>query len=143
MNKQTFLANITSLCLVAMSVLIFSSNTAWASHPQPPRPPYAVDAPLTEPRLFSEGVISTRDDEFGGTFTPDGNTCFFSKSVPRSYIYVICVSHFVNGKWGTPEIAPFSGRYRDFDPVLSPDGTKLLFASDRPVHGETKHDYDI
>src|SRR5262249_34588092 len=85
-------------------------------------PPYGVRGPLTEPRLFAEGTISTRDDEFGGVFTPDGKTCLFSISVPRHYLYVILISHFVNGKWSTPEVAPFSGKYRDFDPVFSPDG---------------------
>ena len=95
------------------------------------------------PVLFEEGIISTNTDEFGGTFTPDGKTVYFSKSVLRSYIYVICYSEFKNGKWQTPEVAPFSGRYRDFDPVISPDGTKMVFTSNRPVHDEVKSDYDI
>src|SRR2546423_1363780 len=85
------------------------------------RHPYAVEGPVTEPRLFGEGVISTRDDEFGATFTPDGKTCIFSVSIPRHYLYVILVSQFTRGKWSTPEVAPFSGAYRDSDPVLSPD----------------------
>ena len=107
------------------------------------RPPYAVGGRLSEPRLFAEGIISTRDDEFGGTFTADGKTCFFSRSVPRSYLYTILVSHFRGGRWTTPEVAPFAGRYRDFDPVLSPDGNKIYFASDRPVGDGPKADYDI
>jgi len=110
---------------------------------KPSIPPYAVSGLLTEPRLFGEGIISTRDDEFGGVFTPDGKTCFFSLSVPRHYQYLILASHFVGGKWSTPEIAPFSGVYRDSDPVLSPDGSRLYFASDRPVDKKPKHDFDI
>lgn len=143
MNQRTFFARVASAGFIALSLLIASSSLVQAINRQSRRPPYAVDAPLTEPRLFAEGVISTIDDEFGGTFTLDGNTCYFNRSVPRSYFYAICVSHFAHGKWSTPEIASFSGRYRDADPMLSPDGTKLLFASDRPVHGEEKHDYDI
>jgi Tol biopolymer transport system component len=108
-----------------------------------PRPPYAVDGPLTEPRMLAPGVISTADDEFGGAFTPDGKTVFFDKTVSRHYLYVICESHFVNGTWTTPEIAPFSGVYRDSDPVLSPDGRTLFFVSDRPVNGRPKTDFDI
>jgi hypothetical protein len=95
------------------------------------------------PTLFGEGIISTGDDEFGGTLTPDGKTIFFSKSVPGSYLYVICFSEFRNGKWTTPQVAPFSGTYRDFDPVISPDGQTMLFASDRPIGTEIKNDYDI
>ncbi|AYB31897.1 PD40 domain-containing protein [Chryseolinea soli] len=93
--------------------------------------------------LFGEGIISTPDDEFGGTFTPDGKTVFFSKSVPGSYFYTICFSEFKNGTWTAPQVAPFSGTYRDFDPVIAPDGETMLFASDRPVGDEAKHDYDI
>ena len=56
---------------------------------------------------------------------------------------MICFSNFANGSWQEPAIAPFSGIYRDFDPVVSPDGMTMLFTSDRPVHGEEKKDYDI
>ncbi len=61
----------------------------------------------------------------------------------RFYLDIICYSEFKNGKWQTPEIAPFSGQYRDFDPVLSPDGTKMVFTSNRPVDGQLRSDYDI
>ena len=95
------------------------------------------------PIIFGEGIISTNGDEFGGTFTPDGKTVFFSKSVLRFYIDVICYSEFRNGKWEEPKVAPFSGQYRDFDPVISPDGSKMVFTSKRPVNGVEKADYDI
>ena len=32
-------------------------------------------------------------------------------------------------------VPPFSGRYRDWEPILSPDGTRLLFVSNRPLPG--------
>jgi Tol biopolymer transport system component len=105
------------------------------------RPPYAVDMPLTEPRLFGEGVISTAADEFGGQFTPDGRTLFFNRSVPRSQLYTIFVSTFARGHWSAPAVAPFSGEWRDFDPVISPDGSRLYFISDRPHHGQPASEY--
>jgi len=98
---------------------------------------------LKEPMLFGEGVIDTRDDEFGGTFTPDGKVVYFTKSVLRFYLDVICFSEFKDGHWQIPQVAPFSGQYRDFDPVMSPDGKKMVFTSNRPVHGKLKTDYDI
>src|SRR5262249_37444589 len=98
---------------------------------------------LPEPRMFAPGIISTTEDEFGGAFTKDGTTVFFNRSVLRHYLYVICESHFVDGKWTTPVVAPFSGLYRDADPVFSPDGSKILFTSDRPVNGKPKTDFDI
>ena len=94
-------------------------------------------------QIFGEGVVSTSDDEFGGTFTPDGKTCFFSKSVLRFYLDIICYSEFKKGVWQEPKIAPFSGQYRDFDPVISPDGHKMVFTSNRPVNGVMRSDYDI
>jgi hypothetical protein len=96
-----------------------------------------------EPRLFAEGVVSTSDDEFGGSFTPDGDTVYFTKSAPHSYRYTMLESHRVKGRWTTPTVLPFSGRYTDSDPTLSPDGTKMFWTSDRPVNGKVKHDYDI
>ncbi|HLK67702.1 MAG TPA: hypothetical protein VKU19_29930 [Bryobacteraceae bacterium] len=106
-------------------------------------PPYGSPTPITEPRLFAEGVISTPFDEFGAAFGLDGRTVFFSRSVPRSNMYTICLSQFSHGRWSQPRVAPFSGRYWDFDPVFSPDGRKLFFSSDRPVPGQPKADQDF
>ena len=106
-------------------------------------PPYEDPAPMREPRMFAPGIVSTTEDEFGGAFTPDGRTVYFDKTVLRHYLYVICESEYRGGKWSTPKVAPFSGRYRDSDPVLSPDGTRLYFVSDRPVNGKPKTDFDI
>ena len=100
--------------------------------------------PADSAQLFGEGVISTSDDEFGGSFTPDGDTVYFSKSAPHSYRYVMMESHRVRGNWSTPTVLPFSGRYSDSDPTLSPDGKRMFWSSDRPVRsGVVKHDYDI
>lgn len=100
--------------------------------------------PAPEPRLFGEGVISTSDDEFGGSITPDGDTIYFSRSAPHSYRYTMLESHRVRGRWSTPTVLPFSGRYTDSDPTLSPDGKRMFWTSDRPVvAGTVKHDYDV
>ncbi len=95
------------------------------------------------PKRLGDGVISTSTDEFGGAITPDGKTIYFNRSIPRSYFYVICISHLRNGKWSRPEIAPFSGHWRDSDPVLSPDGHRLYFVSDRPWPGQKDPNFDV
>src|SRR5579872_35125 len=96
------------------------------------------------PVIFGEGVISTSDDEFGGSFTPDGDTVYFCKSAPHSYRYTMLKSHRLHGHWTAPTVLPFSGRYSDSDPTLSPDGTRMFWTSDRPVTpGTPKHDYDL
>jgi len=100
----------------------------------------ANDAP--KPELIGENFISTPDDEFGGALSNDGKTIYYDITVPPHYLYIMCESHLVDGKWGKPEILPFSGLYRDSDPVLTPDGKTLLFASDRPRNGvESKSFY--
>lgn len=101
----------------------------------------AIAAP--NPEMIGEGVISTPDDEFGGSLTPDGKTIYYDITVPAHYLYVMCESHLVDGKWQKPEVLPFSGLYRDSDPVLTPDGKTLLFASDRPRRGQDEHSFYI
>jgi Tol biopolymer transport system component len=93
--------------------------------------------------MIGAGVISTPDDEFAGTITPDGRTMYFNKSIPKSYIYVIFESHLDRGSWSAPRVVPWSGRYRDPDPMLSIDGKRLFFASDRPVEGKPESGYDL
>jgi hypothetical protein len=104
---------------------------------------YALISSAAEIHMLGEGVISTSADEFAGAITADGRTIYFNRSIPRSVFYVICVSHLVNGRWTAPEVAPFSGQYRDSDPVLSPDGKRLYFASDRIWPGQKEPNFDI
>ena len=94
-------------------------------------------------RRSSAKEFSTPDDEFGGALSPDGNTIYYDVTVSPHYLYVLCQSRLVNGKWQKPEVLPFSGMYRDSDPVLTPDGKTLLFASDRPRHGVASHSFYI
>ena len=99
--------------------------------------------PGPKPEMIGPGVISTQDDELGGTITANGKTLYFEKSAPPHYLYVMFESHMKNGKWQTPSVLPFSGRYKDTDPVLSPDEKTMLFASDRPVDGVDRHHFYI
>src|ERR1700753_2031094 len=84
---------------IAVLVIIISSFSKKHSLRADKMYPYSHAGILTEPALFAEGVIDTRDDEFGGTFSPDGKTCYFSKSVLPFYLDVICFSKFKDGKW--------------------------------------------
>ncbi len=135
-NHQAVIAIVLILLLCgfdcSMSSTIASKKVE--SHP----PPYASDKPLPEPTLFAGGSISTGDSESHPAFTPDGKTLYFLKNSPTFNFWTIVVSHFKDGKWSTPEVAPFSGQYRDADPFITADGSKIFFISDRPVAGKTK-----
>jgi Tol biopolymer transport system component len=102
-------------------------------------------AAVAQPALVGPHRVSTTANEFGGTITPDGREIYYSVSVQHSYMYAIYFSRRErDGRWSPQKLAPFSGRGRDFDPVLSPDGNRMLFISDRPRHaGQRKLDYDI
>ena len=102
-----------------------------------------VSAEIADPEIVGAGVISTEDDEFGGGITPDGKTLIFCRSAAPHYLYVMAESQLLDGKWSDPEMLPFSGQYRDTDPVIAPDGGSILFASDRPVDGQDLHRWSI
>lgn len=105
--------------------------------------PYASKTPLPAPRVFAPGEISTGDFESHPAFSPDGKTLYFLKDSPNFSFWTLMVSHFENGKWTSPSVAPWSGRYRDADPFVTADGKRLYFISDRPVDGKAKDDLDI
>lgn len=39
----------------------------------------------------------------------------------------------VDGSWSEPVLLPFSGRFKDYEPTLSPDGSFMVFNSWRPL----------
>ncbi|MDZ7685319.1 MAG: hypothetical protein U5O39_10235 [Gammaproteobacteria bacterium] len=69
------------------------------------------------------------------TLSPDGTELFSTLMAPGNRFGVIVTSRQVDGKWRPLELAPFSGRYSDIEPMFSPDGDRLYFASKRPRPG--------
>ena len=89
-------------------------------------PPREKKEAAIVPEMIGEGVISTPDDEFGGTPAPDGKTLYFDKTVPGHYLYVLCESKLANGKWSKPEVLPFSGEWRDSDGIVPRRGNDVF-----------------
>jgi WD40-like Beta Propeller Repeat len=86
--------------------------------------------PLSVTSVTLGGIIN-QDSDDTLAFTPDGDTVFFDRSNgPRK---TIMVSHRIKGRWSPPQPASFSGRWFDQNPLVAPDGSFLLFNSDRPV----------
>jgi hypothetical protein len=93
-------------------------------------------AARAEPRVFAEGIVSTVDDDVGGSFSPDGNELYFARFVPYTTfprIGIMLVTVRRDGRWGPPQVLPFSGTHLDFPPRLDPSGRRMLFASSRPL----------
>src|SRR5690349_17127391 len=81
--------------------------------------PHPKPDPSMNLEMVGEGTISTSQDEFGAMPDKDWTTLYFNRSIPAHYHYVMYVSYNRDGKWTTPEVLPFSGEYRDSDPVIS------------------------
>ena len=120
--------------LLAVSVSAFAGE----------RMSYDTAGPLSEPRIFAEGMISTGDYESHPAFSPDGDTLCFVKMGPDLSKWTIFVSQYRDGNWTEPQIAPFSGQYWDADPYFNKDGDVLYFISNRPLKkGNPPKDFDI
>jgi Tol biopolymer transport system component len=106
----------------------------------------APGGPVARPTLFEPGVISTEREEYRVSFTPSGDTVYFTRGdlfFPISQQATIYYSTFERGRWTEPRVAPFSGTYADIDPFVSPDGQRLYFSSIRPVDGVQRADADL
>jgi hypothetical protein len=100
----------------------------------------------TAAELFGAGIFSTGDYELPPTFAPDGRRAYFTVSTPLyGRMRFILETRRRGNVWSEPMVAPFSGRYDDADPYISPDGSQLFFLSKRPVtpDGPPKRDLDI
>ncbi len=93
--------------------------------------------------LFGSGLMSTPLDELNAAFSPDGREVYWT--VKTNGAGTIKFSQLRGGRWSTPEVAPFSGYYRDYDPFVTLDGRRLYFISNRPKGAATwnQSDYDI
>ena len=99
------------------------------------RGPYlGQEPPGLEPRLFAPGVVSTGLATRDIAMTPDGDELYFSVTLGDRTM--IMVTRQVDGVWSVPEVAPFSGRYLDIEPAISPDGRRFFFLSTRPQPGQ-------
>ncbi|PYS83599.1 MAG: hypothetical protein DMF70_06330 [Acidobacteria bacterium] len=135
MVNRVTMASVICLMLVLTTPVVIGQQMKRAKSPFGKAP--------KSPALFEPGVISiAATTTYRPTFTPDGRTICYTMEAGNDY--VILVSRFRNGRWMPPQIAPFSGKYSDAEPFLAPDGSKLFFASRRPVEGEKpKKDYDL
>jgi Tol biopolymer transport system component len=128
------LAGLALLCLWSLSTMGQKASTY----------PFSTNGPLDKPRVFGAGIISAGEHELELTLTPDGRTAYFVKASPGWGIMRIVFSQFRDGRWETPQMAEFSGQYKDTDPFITPDGSKLYFVSNRPDTGTTPNkDEDI
>ena len=91
--------------------------------------------PGTKPVVFAPGIVSTGLYTRDIAITSDGTEIYFC--ISDAAATAILVTKLVNNRWTEPAIAPFSGKgFFDFEPHISPDGTKFFFLSNRPPIGK-------
>ena len=79
------------------------------------------------------------------TISPDGNEIYFTVDDLKSRIALISYIKKMNDGWSKPQSVSFTGKYRDLEAAFSPDGKRLYFVSNRPLHKDSirPKDYDI
>jgi hypothetical protein len=56
------------------------------------------------------------------SFSEDGRRLYFLKNAANFNHWTIVISTYRDGRWGTPEVAPFSGQFADADVVSAGGG---------------------
>lgn len=83
--------------------------------------------------VFAPGVVSGPGHDAAPAFTPDGGTVYFQRSSVAGGTILVSKRQR-DGRWSEPQIAPFSGVWSDIEPAMAPDGSFLVFISNRPTH---------
>lgn len=102
------------------------------------------EPPGLVPQVFEPSIISTGFDELNSVFSPDGREFYFCV---RNFLGAVSIFQMImeGEHWSQPKLLSFASRYGDIDVTMSPDGSKILFCSRRPLPGsdEPREDYDF
>jgi Tol biopolymer transport system component len=98
---------------------------------------------IDQPSLFELGNINDqKSNVWGICFSPDGKTAYFTKRDAVTNLKRIYETIKTEKGWSEPKIASFS-THEDESPFINAQGTKLFFASYRPLPGgSTSQKYD-
>lgn len=98
--------------------------------------------PGSAPIIFAQDFICTNLSERDVSFTSDGKEFYYTLWT-GSFGVILFSKESQNG-WNEPEVTPFSNKFSSLEPFITKDGSKLFFASNRPIkqNGEVK-DYNI
>lgn len=83
--------------------------------------------------VLAPGVVSTRHNETSATLSPDRQTLYFTRGDLASADTVILSAQWRGDRYQDVRVASFSGKWKDSEPHVSPDGKRLYFVSNRPV----------
>ncbi len=98
-----------------------------------------------EAQAFLPEVFETFPNVRDFTMSPDGQEIYFTVDDLKSRIALILYSRKTKEGWSKPQSVSFTGKYRDIEAAFAPDGKRLYFVSNRPIHKDSlkPKDYDI
>jgi Tol biopolymer transport system component len=133
--------NLISLGMISLLGLFFSCASSDKDKRNKHDIPFPLPFPDSAAMAFLPGIVSSDSSDFGGTFSPDGKSFYFARSLNRkSKIYV---TRYDGKNWADAAPAFTASNYADADPCFAPDG-RLYFISNRPVDSkDTTDDYNI
>ncbi|OEK00268.1 hypothetical protein BFP97_01510 [Roseivirga sp. 4D4] len=99
--------------------------------------PYKIDSIVHKPIRFHPEVVSTNIDKFNTSFSPDGNTIYYTVTSQKLGITGIAFQRFEKGRFNLPEFVPFvSADVPIADVQISPDGQLMLFSTFQDYQGK-------
>ncbi|MDP3150565.1 MAG: FISUMP domain-containing protein [Ignavibacteria bacterium] len=119
------------LFIMASAALLFTTNTLSQSLPYLGQTPPG-NIPV---RLVPDSLAANSDWQYHGTpsFSPDGNEMYYAIYRYNPGRIEIWFTECVNGKWTSPQIAPFANNnYSNNNPYFSRNKDTLYFLSNRP-----------
>jgi hypothetical protein len=83
--------------------------------------------PGMKPELFAPGIVSTKEySENSITFSPAGDTIYFTRANNDPVIAKIMVSRKTGERWTFPEVAAFSGQHIDLAEIMGLPITRTI-----------------
>jgi len=73
----------------------------------------------------------SKQDDADPVFTPDRKMVVFARG--NGLTRHLYIAHRNGDLWSKPERAPFSDQWMDLEPAMAPDGSYLVFISNRPT----------
>jgi hypothetical protein len=95
--------------------------------------------PGEKPKMFAPEFLSARYHFVARlAFSPDGTECYFTVTDPTFSHPKILWTRLTDGVWSEPTLPSFADSiWKNHEPFISQDGTKLYFTSDRQAQPAT------
>lgn len=110
-----------SMCLVLLTVLTLNSKSyAHDNSPILQGPYLGQKPPGTTAEVFAPDIVSTKNFEAFGHFTPDMQAFYFVRGNDQNKQQMLVVMQYKNNRWVESVVSPRVG-----EPFISPDGNTM------------------